>query len=259
MLLASGIFFTAFVFSSYSDVKVPILYSMPVPANSSSAAACPRTQFEFMSLALEQAEEKVSEFSIGFAVIAFCFISVAAESLALWPIYEEKWDRVATFRFCEYSITASLMLVVIAVQIGIWDWRTLLCIFGLSATCMLCGLIGEQCVYSANLKPIPDARNIAKLAFGIGTLAVLLAWVPIFVTVARNEAVPKGVQAIIAAEFALWFCFAIVQFVQIWEWPKWLHDRVRAQEDGARAYLILSAVSKTALAWFTFSVVIANP
>ena len=49
-------------------------------------------------------------------------------------------------RFVEYTFSGSLVLVIISVVAGIVDIELLACIFLLSATCMLLGLVAEYCM-----------------------------------------------------------------------------------------------------------------
>lgn len=114
-------------------------------------------------------------------------------------------------RYVEYSISASLMLVIIALLSGITNQETLVCFALLSFTCMLLGWIAEFCLRLANVEdqietelekkmdppieqlmnfqdkptaPTPKPKHIHKFpeeCKNIGWLAHMLGWVCIVI------------------------------------------------------------------------------
>lgn len=61
--------------------------------------------------------------------------------------------RFNWLRFIEYTFSGSLVLITVAVISGIVDQDLIACMFGLSAVCMLCGLVAEICLRLANVLP----------------------------------------------------------------------------------------------------------
>lgn len=153
-------------------------------------------------------------------------------------------------RFVEYTFSGSLVLCTISLIAGIADYEMLMCIFMLSASCMLMGLGAEYCMrISFSLKMLANildtkvpnlARLIAvvivpqlRVAFWIlhvmAWLCILLPWYIIFVhyrgwweqcTIpnAKGEAVktepPDFVKAIVFIQGILFLLFGVVQLVQ---------------------------------------------
>src|SRR6056297_1413052 len=81
-------------------------------------------------------------------VAGFLFISAVAHTAiatVLYDRYVEYLDRgMNPYRWYEYSVSASLMIVVIAMLAGVWDVGTLAALFGLIAVMNLAGLLMEQ-------------------------------------------------------------------------------------------------------------------
>jgi hypothetical protein len=58
--------------------------------------------------------------------------------------------RINWLRFVEYSASGSLVLFTIAILAGVIDINLLVCMFFLSATCMLLGIVAEMCLRIKN-------------------------------------------------------------------------------------------------------------
>jgi hypothetical protein len=61
-----------------------------------------------------------------------------------------------TIRFTEYSLSASVMIVAIALQIGILHTHTLILLATLTWTTMICGLVTEKSARSSGGRPMTD-------------------------------------------------------------------------------------------------------
>lgn len=213
---------------------------------------------EFSDMLIQQKTERafsVKGIPVGWSCVMFFGLSFLFETVGVIEMFQIKQKlvptktdeatpgvnnrpflRVYALRFAEYSISASVMLVVISNQVGIWDWRILYGIATLSMTCMLCGVSAEMAIDAK-----PPQTKTATAAFVAGSVAVLNAWVPIVWTFARGftSKTPLFVIGIVASEFVLWMIFAVVQLMQIVNgWPP---DKVMP------AYSILSLVSKLTL------------
>lgn len=148
------------------------------------------------------------------------------------------------FRWVEYSLSSSLMIVVIAQLCGITDIAALLAIAGVNASMILFGWLQE--VYH-------EPGDGGFLPFIFGCVAGAVPWVAIVVYVlapgADSAVQPPGfVYAIIASLFAFFNVFAVVQWLQYRP-----VGRFRDYLVGERAYIVLSFVAKSALAWQVFA------
>jgi hypothetical protein len=149
------------------------------------------------------------------------------------------------FRWFEYSISASVMMVAIAMLAGAYELSLLLSIFVLTAVMNLTGLVME--VHNQTTK------KVNWLSYWIGCLAGIVPWVVIVIYFigASSEggtgAVPTFVYWIFVSIFVFFNAFAInmvLQYKQIGKWQDYLY--------GERAYIVLSLVAKSALAWQVF-------
>ncbi|MCZ7525296.1 MAG: heliorhodopsin HeR [Acidimicrobiia bacterium] len=131
--------------------------------------------------------ERVFDLRIGPAVAVFLLLAaadhllVAAPGLHRW--YERKLDERANIaRWMEYSLSASLMMVLIALFTGIWDLAALLAIFAATAAMILFGLLMER-------QQTPGRADWS--AFWFGSLVGAVPWVAVAVYL-FNGADPPG-------------------------------------------------------------------
>jgi hypothetical protein len=155
------------------------------------------------------------------------------------------------YRWYEYAVTASLMIVVIAMLAGIWDVGTLAALFGLVAVMNLCGLLMEQ------RNETTEATDWS--AYWVGSLAGLVPWVVIAVSLvssvtASGGDVPDFVIYIYVSIFVFFNLFAanmVLQYREVWRWEDYLV--------GERAYVVLSLVAKSLLAWQVYFGTLTTP
>ena len=148
-------------------------------------------------------------------------------------------------RWYEYSLSASLMIVLIGLLCGLYDIAALLMAFTLTAVMNLCGLMME--IHNQ----LTERTNWAS--FYIGCIAGIVPWVAIavyfFGSLATAEGtVPTFVYFIVPTLFVFFFSFALnmaLQYKQVGPWHDYLF--------GERAYILLSLVAKSALAWQVFA------
>ena len=148
-------------------------------------------------------------------------------------------------RWYEYSFSASLMIVLIGMLCGLYDLAALLMAFTLTAVMNLCGLMMEvhnQVIEKTNWT-----------SYAIGCIAGIVPWVAIavyfFGSLATAEGtVPTFVYFILPTLFVFFFSFAlnmVLQYKKVGPWRDYLF--------GERAYVFLSLVAKSALAWQVFA------
>jgi hypothetical protein len=188
--------------------------------------------------------ETVFELRIGPAVALFLLLAavdhllVSAPRVHTW--YEHHLDRGINYaRWTEYSISASIMIVLIAMFAGVWDLAALIAIFAANSAMILFGLLMER---------HQEAGRADWSAFWFGSLVGAVPWVIIFVYVAQPPEVPGFVYAIIALQFILFVAFAAnmaVQYARVWRW--------RDYRFGEVGYIVLSLTAKSLLAWLIFA------
>ena len=87
--------------------------------------------------------------SLAWGVAAFLFLSAAAHWIlvlpGVFPWYVRNLDRQRNYaRWAEYSLSASLMIVLIALLTGISDAAALIALFGVNASMILFGRLQEK-------------------------------------------------------------------------------------------------------------------
>ncbi len=185
----------------------------------------------------------------GPAVAVFLLISAIAHfSLATWASrsYLANLQKgMNPARFYEYALSSSWMIVLIGMLVGVWDLGALIALFGLNACMNLFGILMER---QNALTSKTDWT-----AFIYGCFAGILPWIVIVMSflgaVNSGEGKPPAfVYAIIPTIFVFFSCFAVnmyLQYKKIGKWKDYIY--------GERAYIVLSLVAKTALAWMIFA------
>lgn len=189
----------------------------------------------------------------GAAVAAFLLLSAVAHALvctAWWQRYLRDLARHRNpARWVEYSLSSSLMIVLIAQLVGITDVAALLALVGVNASMILFGWLQER--YEE-----PGGRG--WLPFGFGCVAGIVPWLCVAVYAlapgsTSSAEPPAFVYGIIVSLFALFNVFALNQWLQYrarGRWRDYLH--------GERAYVVLSLTAKSALAWQVFGGTLAG-
>jgi hypothetical protein len=186
---------------------------------------------------------------LGPTVAAFLFLSAIAHFLLAGPLrgwYEKNLALgMNKLRWFEYMFSSSIMIVVISMLCGIYDFWLLVSLFALNAIMNLMGLVME--VHNQT------TTKTNWLSYNIGVLAGAVPWVVILASffAAINSTgvkLPNFVYAIVFTIFATFSIFAvnmILQYKKVGPWKNYLY--------GERAYMILSLVAKSLLAWQMFS------
>ena len=103
-------------------------------------------------------------------------------------------------RWIEYSISASLMLALIAVFVGIWDLAALIGLFGVNSTMIWFGALQERYV-----RP---GRGNSRLPFWLGTAAGVIPWLVIGIYLLQDAcAVPTFVYVLYVVELLFFWSF----------------------------------------------------
>jgi heliorhodopsin len=192
--------------------------------------------------------DTVYDLPIGPAVAAFLLLAALDHGLMAAPRvhrwYERNLGRERNpARWWEYSLSASLMVVLIAMYTGIGDLAALIAIFGVNAAMILFGLAMEY----ANRPGAP----VTWRPYLYGCIAGAVPWIAIGIQIGYSEAqtgdVPTFVFGIFVSLFVLFMSFAVNMALQYRRRGPW-----RSYLFGERAYLVLSLVAKSLLAWQIF-------
>jgi hypothetical protein len=148
-------------------------------------------------------------------------------------------------RWYEYSLSASLMIVLIGLLCGVYDLGALIMAFALTGVMNLCGLVME--VHNQT------TQKTNWISYWVGCIAGIAPWIAIgiyfFGSLGTAEGgVPTFVYFILPTLFVFFFCFAVnmvLQYKKVGPWRDYLF--------GERAYIFLSLVAKSALAWQVFA------
>ena len=186
-----------------------------------------------------------------------CVIFLLLSSLAhLWLVSLRGFPRYINdlsknqniARWVEYSISSSIMIVLIAQLSSIRDIITLAALFFTNVSMILFGWLQEKY----------EAPGGGLLPFWFGCIAGVVPWVAIvWLLIAPGQTTgvraPGFVYGIIFSLFIFFNCFALnqyLQYKQIGKWKDYLY--------GERVYIILSLVAKSALAWQRFAGALAS-
>jgi hypothetical protein len=203
----------------------------------------------FMEAAPGEADptlRRLFELPIGLAVAAFVFISAVAHFTLTAPGVYDWYVRNLRrqhndARWIEYSLSASLMIVLIAMLTGIGDIAALIALFGVNASMIFFGMAQEH--YSS-----PGSGKM--LPFWLGCIAGAVPWIAIgvyFVSPGSAADPPGFVYGIFFSLFVFFNVFALnmwLQYRQVGPWRSYLF--------GESIYILLSLTAKSALAWQVF-------
>lgn len=204
-------------------------------------------KFDPASQSLVPATHTVFNLSLPWLVAGFFFLS-ALFHLIIGTVYRPTYEAnlakgINKARWFEYSLSASVMMVAISLLVGIYDLGSLLMIFALVAGMNLMGLVME--VHNQTTK------ETNWLSYWIGCLLGAVPWIVVALYLwsgyANGSAAPTFVYWIFVSIFVFFNCFAInmwLQYKKVGRWQDYLY--------GERAYMILSLVAKSLLAWQVF-------
>lgn len=196
-------------------------------------------------------------FDLRFSVaIALFLLMAAADHLLMAAPRVEGWYRsnlergINPARWIEYSVSASLMIVLIAMLPGITNLYALIGLFAVNAAMILFGWLMEQ-------TNRPDHQTTTWWPFIFGCVVGIVPWITITIALVNSQSegdgVPGFVYGIFVSLFVLFNCFALNQ---------WLQYRGRGRFTdylyGEKVYLVLSLVAKSALAWQVYASTLAD-
>lgn len=208
-----------------------------------------------------------SNLSLWWLVIAFHFLSFCFQALAMteWNLplcgsrcirenYVNEVDDYGTnaMRMIEYSISATLMQIAIALVLGIWSRLVIIGIAFLTVVTMLLGLIAEQLRY--------DRKDMAWTAHFTGWFSMGGVWVILgrqfLYTLEVSESTasiqpPTFVYVVVIVIAVLYSGFGLIQFCQLYYSPTVNSPAFNRKVE--MAYTLNSLTSKTFLGWIIFA------
>jgi hypothetical protein len=192
--------------------------------------------------------------NVGYTVALFLGLSAFFHFLVASKIIFGKYSAGLKksrniFRWVEYSLSSSVMIFLIAQINGISDYAALLAIFGVNVSMILFGWLQEKYTTPGDGQWLP---------FIFGCIAGIIPWIIVVVQLfspnGPADASPPGfVYGIVISLFAFFNCFVLVQYKQYKARGKWA-NYLR----GEKAYIVLSFVAKSLLAWQIFAATLAS-
>ncbi len=210
-------------------------------------------EFQLLPLQISPNPEVLFTFrALGAFVASFILLSAVAHLLIAYPLnksYIRNLKKgINKIRWFEYALSSSVMVVLIAIFFGVWDFWTLFAIFMANAIMNMFGLMME-------LYNVYTRQNNEKTKWTPFILGVIIGAVPWIVITAYfintsviGGEIPWFVYWIYGIELFFFNTFAInmvLQYKGVGKWKDYLY--------GERVYQLLSLISKTFLAWFVFA------
>ena len=186
---------------------------------------------------------------VGLTVAIFLGLSALAHFIVASPQFFGRYSAGIAgqrnyFRWVEYAVSSSVMIVLIAQVTGVSDISAIISLFGVNASMILFGWLQEK---------YETPGNGGWLPFIFGCIAGIVPWVALAFYVfsiggVGETSAPAFVYGIVFTIFAFFNSFALVQWLQYKKVGKW-SDYIR----GERTYITLSLIAKSALAWQIFA------
>jgi hypothetical protein len=189
--------------------------------------------------------EALFDVPIGAAIAVFLGFA-ALDHLLTSTVFRARYETdlrggINRFRWLEYSLSATLMVLLISLYAGITGISAVIGIAGANVAMILFGWLQEK------MNP-PERSSTTMVPFWFGTLVGLAPWVAIALNLVGASTVPDFVYGIFFSLFAFFMSFAVNQWLQYRRIGPW-----RNYAFGESAYLVLSLAAKSALAWQIFS------
>jgi len=189
--------------------------------------------------------------SVAWGVALFLFLSAGFHWLVAAPgVFGRYVSGLEAhhnhFRWAEYSLSSSVMIVLIAMLTGISDIAALIGIFAANAAMIFFGAVQERY----------EKPGGSLWPFWMGCIVGVAPWlaVGIYLWSPGSAAEPPAfVYAIFVSLFVFFNIFAINMWLQYRRLGRW-----RSYTFGEATYFILSLVAKSALAWQVFAGTLAG-
>lgn len=186
---------------------------------------------------------------IGWAVALFLGLA-GLDHLLTATVFRDVYERdlqrgVNRFRWIEYSVSATIMVIVISMYWGITTINALILLAGANVAMILFGWLQEQ------MNP-PGRTSTTMRPFWFGALVGITPWVAMGVNPFFSSDAPSAIYVILIVQGLFFFCFGLNQWLQYKGIGRWADYAF-----GEKTYLVLSLGAKSLLAWQVFAVSLA--
>jgi Heliorhodopsin len=190
------------------------------------------------------APTKLVNVPVGAAIAVFLALA-ALDHLLTATVFRNVYERdlrggINRFRWMEYSVSATIMVVLISFYSGITNINAVVAIIGANVAMILFGWLQER------MNP-PGRTTTTMMPFWFGTVAGLAPWIAVAINVIGSKTIPGFVYGIVFTEAVFFFSFALNQWLQYRGKGKWADYAF-----GEKTYLVLSLIAKSLLAWQIF-------
>ncbi len=193
--------------------------------------------------------EQITELKFGIFVAIFLFLSAVAHLLLTLPNIYKWYEKnikkgLNPARWIEYSVSSSLMIVLISMLVGVYDLSALILIFSINAMMIFSGWIME--VHNQTTK------KTNWISYIFGCFAGIIPWVVVALYLFGS-----GEGEYRAPDFVYWIFFSIFLFFNSFSLNMFLqYKKIGKWKDytyGEKMYILLSLLAKSALAWQIFA------
>jgi hypothetical protein len=185
---------------------------------------------------------------LGVMVASFPLISALAHFMIAFVKNKDYVENLKKgmnpYRWYEYAFSSSIMIVLISTFVGVWDFWSLVMIFVLNAMMIMFGYLMEM-INQRTEKTTWSPFILGCISGGVPWVVLFAYFVAAIMSTGTNP--PAFVYSIFFIYFIVFNIFAlnmVLQYKGVGRWKDYLY--------GERAYIILSFVAKTALAWLVF-------
>lgn len=200
------------------------------------------------NIAVRLGTDELFAYPILGATISYSTISSFTHLLVAGPLFPRHLDDVRVghgrLRWTEYSISATLMVVVLAGLAGITNVLALSAIAIANVAMIQLGSLMER------TNPV-GTDDVDWRPFVAGCIVGAIPWVAIAGQVLTGEPVSSAIIAILFVTFFAFSVFAVIQFLQ-YRPGRTLGSYLQVE----RAYLWASLAAKVTLAWTTYFAVL---
>lgn len=201
--------------------------------------------FDESTNSLVSASRHLFDLPLFYLPVAFVFMSAAAHFI-IGSVYRKTYESdlkkgINKARWIEYAVSASTMMIAVAMLSGMYDISSLIMLFTLTAAMNLMGLVMELW----NQK----SKKVNWLAYWLGCIFGVVPWIAVVIyfwgaNAFGSGSIPTFVYWIYVSIFVAFNSFAINMWLQYrgkGKWENYLY--------GEKTYVVLSLVAKAALAW----------
>jgi hypothetical protein len=130
-------------------------------------------------------------------------------------IYSFRQNLSVTFRWIEYSLSASIMMVIINLLCGVQDFYTLILVFGAMHITMPFGYLADY--FEMKPSSTDHERVLSVVFFFLGFTPFVFSWLPVICQFSRFRDMPLFVTLIFYLMLFLFLLFPVVQWLCVFE------------------------------------------